>query len=143
LVEDVEIKTYVLYLQYDYTAAPAGFNARTLMESVENAYKRCVEAGTWKPMLAGMVNDEMAALKAMVEANNAEITALKTSTTNNTNNSQDKLAKRATCAAKYAWQKLPPPSGGTTTKKFEDRTYHWCPSQNAWTMHTLRQIAKG
>jgi hypothetical protein len=48
LVEDFELKTYVLYMQFGYTAAPVGFNARTLMESVENAYKRRVEAGTWK-----------------------------------------------------------------------------------------------
>jgi hypothetical protein len=78
-IEDVEFKMYVLYMQFGYTAAPAGFNACTLMESVEKAYKQRVEASTWKPMLEGMVDEEIAALKAMVEANNAEITALKPS----------------------------------------------------------------
>jgi hypothetical protein len=40
LIEDVEFKTYVLYMQFGYTAAPAGFNARVLMTGVEN--------GCWK-----------------------------------------------------------------------------------------------
>jgi hypothetical protein len=46
LIEDVEFKTFVLYLEFGYTVEPANFNARNLMGNVENAYKRRVEAGT-------------------------------------------------------------------------------------------------
>jgi hypothetical protein len=106
------------------------------MESVENAYKRRVEGGTWKLMLEGKVNEEIAALKAMVEANNAEIEALKATNNGRNGGAQDKASKRAARAAKYAWQKVPPASNATTTKVFEDRVYHWCGTHKAWTMHT-------
>jgi hypothetical protein len=78
------------------------------MESVENAYKRRVAAGTWKPMLEGMVNKDIAALEGMVEANNAGIVALKATNTGISGNNQDKASKRAACAAKYSLQKVPP-----------------------------------
>jgi hypothetical protein len=65
----------------------------------------------------------------MVEANNAEISALKTAHTsgNNGGSSSDKASKRAARAAKYAWQKVPPADGEQNTPKIlGDRKYHWC-----------------
>jgi hypothetical protein len=64
------------------------------MTSVENDYKRGVETGTWKPALIGKDNEEIAALKSMIEANNAEITALKASQGGNSGG-QDNASKRA------------------------------------------------
>jgi hypothetical protein len=125
-------------MQFRYTAAPNRFNARTLMESVENAYKRRVEAGTWKPMLEGMVNEEIAVLKAMVESNNAEITALKAVQSNGNSGNADKASKWAAHIAKYVWTKIPPADAvaQNTPKMFEDHKYHWCTKHKAWTLHT-------
>jgi hypothetical protein len=72
-------------------------------------------------MLEGKVNVEIAALKSMVEANNSEIVTLKATNTGINGGAQDKASKRASRAAKYAWQKVPPASSATTTKIFEDR----------------------
>jgi hypothetical protein len=86
--------------------------------------------------MSGQVSEEIAALKAMVVANNAEITALKATRTTDAAANQDKSAKRAARAAKYAWQKVPPASSDPTSKVFEDRTYYWCPNHKSWTMHS-------
>jgi hypothetical protein len=93
-------------------------------------------------MLEGQVTEEIATLKAMVEVNNAEITALKATCTGTQSgsSSQDSASKHAARAAKYAWQKVPPSSGEANTKMFEDGKYHWCSMHNAWTMLLLQNV---
>jgi hypothetical protein len=127
LIEVVEFKTYVLYMEIGYTAAPDGFNARTLMNNVENAYKRRVKAGTWKPLLEGQVSKEIVGLKNMIEANNAEIAALKATHINDSGSSF--------LCSQIRMPKVPP--GAVTSKFFEDRKYHWCPTHNAWTIRCI------
>ena len=36
---------------------------------------------------------------------------------------------------KWAWKKKPPKSGKPWTKKFNEKTYHWCKWHKAWVVH--------
>lgn len=36
---------------------------------------------------------------------------------------------------KWAWKKVAPKSNESKTKRFNDRTYHWCGAHQAWTEH--------
>jgi hypothetical protein len=136
LIEDNDFKTYVLYLRFGYNANPEDYNSRTLMNNVENAYKLRVEEGTWTPGI-DKKTDEITALRA-------EIEAFKTAVSNNTGrgsgggNGNGRLDSKAR-AEKYAWKKIPPASGESKTKTFEERVYHWCGHHKMWTMHTEAQ----
>jgi hypothetical protein len=105
---------------------PAGYHPRTLMESVENHYKLAVESGTWEANMVNKEINEIAALRSEIEALKAH--AVPNNPRNNNRGRQEK--------AKYNWKKIPPSEGDPKTKVFETRTHHWCPTHNAWTMHT-------
>jgi hypothetical protein len=131
LIEDNDFKTYVLYLRFGYNANPAGYNSRTLMNNVENAYKLRLEEGTWAPGIEKKT-DEITALKAEIEAFKASIEDRK-------GNSGSGRSDNKARAEKYAWKKIPPASNDPKTKTFENRTYHWCGNHKSWTMHTEAQ----
>jgi hypothetical protein len=61
-IEDREFLTYNMVTRFGYNANPTAYQARTLMEGVENNYKLAVEAGTWYPNLAKNESNEIAAL---------------------------------------------------------------------------------
>ena len=37
---------------------------------------------------------------------------------------------------KWAWKKVPPSSGASSTKFVNTKTYHWCVKHAMWTIHT-------
>jgi len=37
---------------------------------------------------------------------------------------------------KWAWKKVAPKSNESKTKRFNNRTYHWCGAHQAWTEHS-------
>jgi hypothetical protein len=131
-VEDKEFTTYIMVTRFGYNANPAAYNARTLMDGVENIYKLRVESGTWKPSLVSPLN-EIQALQAQVQALSAQIN--KNDTPTSEGNSSSRNAKRQAKKEKDAWKAVPPGANEVKTKSFENRTYHWCPNHKMWTMH--------
>jgi hypothetical protein len=130
LINNNNFKTYVLYLCFGYNANPNDYNLRTLMNSVEKAYKLRVEEGTWTPGI-NEKTDDITALKA-------EIEAFKTSISDKSGGGSNRMDSKA-WAKKYAWKKIPPSTGEAKTKTFEERVYHWCGKHKSWTMHTEAQ----
>jgi plasmid replication initiation protein len=47
---------------------------------------------------------------------------------------------------KYAWKRVPPKSGEPSTKRMysdgKNKTYHWCPHHNQWTIHTAAECKR-
>jgi hypothetical protein len=126
LIEDAKFNHYVQYVQYGYSADPDAYNARTLINSVENNYRTRVEAGTWPKTFADKEGiPSIAALQAEIQAMKA--------TQGGSNNSD---AKAKAKEEKYAWKKIPPKEGESKSKPYEDRTYHWCGKHKLWTIHT-------
>jgi hypothetical protein len=131
-VEDKEFTTYIMVTRFGYNANPIAYNARTLMDGVENIYKLRVESGTWKPSLISPAND-IQALQAQIIALSAQVNKNETPTSSGGGGSRN--AKRQAKKEKDAWKAIPPGSNDPKTKSFEDRTYHWCPNHKMWTMH--------
>jgi hypothetical protein len=128
IIEEREFATYIMITRHGYQANPLAYQPRLLMEGVENHYKLAIEAGTWDPNMVKKESAEITALKLEIEALRVETHK----------NSKDKRgnAGRRTDKPKYEWKKIPPSEGEAKSKKFEDRTYHWCPNHKYWTMHT-------
>jgi hypothetical protein len=132
LIEDNELKTYLLYLRLGYNATLGDYNLRTLMNNVKNAYKLQVKEGTWAPGI-DKKTDEITALKAEREAFKTAVS--ETRGRGSGGNRMDLKAR----AKKYAWKKVPPTLSESKTKTFEERVYHWCGKHQMWTMHTEAQ----
>lgn len=134
LIEDDEFKTYIMVTRFGYNANPENYNARTLMDGVENIYKLRVEAGTWKPAISNQI-DEIAKLQAQITALS---TTVKEGNDNNNNNNSNSTSssKRRSKVLRDAWKSVKPNANESTTKVYEGRTYHWCQNHNSWTMHT-------
>ena len=39
----------------------------------------------------------------------------------------------------WAWKKIPPPTGTSSIKTVDGKTYHWCTNHQAWTLHSTEQ----
>jgi hypothetical protein len=126
-IEEREFATYIMITRHGYNANPAAYQPRTLMETVENHYKLAIESGTWEANMVNKESSEIAALRS-------EIEALKAHAVPNNGNRANNRGRQE--KAKNMWKKIPPSEGESKTKIFETRTYHWCPTHHAWTMHT-------
>jgi hypothetical protein len=78
--------------------------------------------------MAKKESSEIAALRAEIEAMKVE--------TKSTKDRKDDSKRRAD---KYGWKKIPPAEKEPRTKQSENRTYHWCDNQKAWTLHKVSE----
>jgi hypothetical protein len=125
LIEDAKFSTYVQYVHFGYSTDPTTYNARTLMNSIENNYRLRIKAGTWPKSVSDKEGvNSIAALQAKIQAMNVAMG-------NNRNNDN----KSKAYDEKYAWKKTAPKDGESKTKPYEDRTYHWCGKHKLWTIH--------
>jgi hypothetical protein len=71
------------------------------------------------------------ALTAQLQEQTAAYTARWSGPSTNTQQDMDK---------RYTWKRVPPKSGEPSTKRMysdgKNKSYHWCPHHNEWTIHT-------
>jgi hypothetical protein len=77
------------------------------------------------------------ALTAQLQEQTAANTARWSGPNANTQQDMDK---------KYAWKRVPPKRGEPSTKRMysdgKNKTYHWCPHHNQWTIHTAAECKR-
>jgi hypothetical protein len=77
------------------------------------------------------------ALTAQLQEQTAAYTARWSGPSSNSQQDMDK---------KYAWKRVPPKSGEPSTKRMysngKNKTYHWCPHHNEWTIHTAAECKR-
>jgi hypothetical protein len=77
------------------------------------------------------------ALTAQLQEQTAAYTARWSGPSANTQQDMDK---------RYAWKRVPPKSGEPSTKRMysdgKNKTYHWCPHHNEWTIHTAAECKR-
>jgi hypothetical protein len=82
--------------------------------------------------------DEM--IKALTAQLQEQTAAYTTRWSGPSSNSQQDMDK------KYAWKRVPPKSGEPSTKRMysdgKNKTYHWCPHHNEWTIHTAAECKR-
>jgi hypothetical protein len=123
-VEDHQFATYIMVTRFGYVANPDAYEARPLMQGVENLYKTRTQAGTWQPALAKQQISDLAALTAKIEA----------MVVNNNQGKKDR-SKDQKNDPKHAWKYVVPKPGDPKTKEVGGRQYYWCPKHEYFTMH--------
>ena len=107
-----------------------------LMQLSLNKFTMRRDNGEW-----GAPTEEQTQLTAL----SSEVTKLKENNKQlfNTLKRAKKSGKRANPRTvndkKWAWKKIPPPTGTSSSKTVEGKKYHWCTNHQAWTRHSPEQ----
>ena len=136
-VNDSVFHRYMEIQKDNYNDGVRDLSPNKLMELAGNKYKSLLEEDIWQAPTAR--DKEIIALRAQV----AELKTVP-STKGNSKDAEPKKKKGAgnKKADKWAWKTVPPKTGEAHTKKFGDKTYHWCPKHESWTVHTPEQCSK-
>jgi hypothetical protein len=107
-------------------------HSKNVDESVENHYQKRVRAKTWKPRALKSEKERIIALEADNEM-------LKNANRAKQSNNESELKR------KYSWKKIPPKpvKPNKMVWKPNGKTYHWCPKNRQWAIHTPEECTKG
>jgi hypothetical protein len=114
-------KTYRHDVQYAFKA--------TNCETEAEEEKEKPKANSYEEMIK--------ALTAQLQEQTAAYTARWSGPSTNTQQDMDK---------RYAWKRVPPKSGDPSTKRMysdgKNKSYHWCPHHNKWTIHAVAECKR-
>ena len=135
-VEDPSFHLYIAGLQDQYNDGRINFEVDTLMETAINKYKMLVKTKKWNSPLAK--DAQIVALTALIKKQSTTPKKKKES-----EKSKDDKKRKQGLDKKWAWKEKNPKDGELKTKKYAEKTYHWCPKHSAWTIHSPKECTKG
>ena len=114
-----------------------------LMNQALNKYKILVESGSWNR--PDETRERVFALEAKINNFNTKKAAFASKSKPKVYDTKrkatekygDKAAKRQKANKdRYAWKKVPPKESESKVKSVNGKTYHWCTTHKAWTIHS-------
>lgn len=136
--KSVPDKAFNLYINSRINAHDDGTNRMTaeqFMSVAKTKYDEMITDGIW--MTQDDTDKQLVALTAQLEQVEIKNKNLQAKVNQNKPQSRTYNNNRRTgqsSSNKWKWKDIPPKSG-QTTKKFEGKTYNWCPHHKKWTLH--------
>jgi hypothetical protein len=128
-VTDIEFKHYIKQKKSAYEDGTLNLEEDQLMIVAENKFDALVQSGDWNQPTREQ--EQIIALTATIQNMAKRISSGKTPVKKKKEERTPK--KKSENDASFAW-KLTRKSG-ETTRKVNNKTYHWCDKHNAWTLH--------
>ena len=133
LVPDVAFTNYIKKKKEDYDDGDYKVTENSLMAKGSLKHKILVKEEKYN--VPTKKEQNIIALSAdfdELKSKNADLTAQ----LNEKRQKSKKPKADAADAEKWAWKKVPPASGASSTKVVNTKTYHWCVKHAMWTKHT-------
>ena len=122
---DEDFTRYIQNKRDDYEDGST-LTVENLMMLAINKYELKVENNTWS--VADKKDNRIIALEAEVEKLKSSKGTRKGNGGNINSGNDDNN--------KYAWKTIPPAPGAPRFRLWNKKQYHWCPTHEAWTIHT-------
>jgi hypothetical protein len=137
-VADQNFVDYIKTKKNAYDEGTTNLEPDTLMTFALNKYHILVQEKKWKSL--SPQDEQLVALKAQYnELNDANLRLSKTLINNKKKSPsprKGKQNKRKGQKQPEKWKTEPPKDGEPLTKTVNNRTYHWCKTHKAWTIHS-------
>jgi hypothetical protein len=129
-VTDIEFKQYIKQKKSAYEDGTLDLEEDQLMMVAENKFDALVQAGDWNQPTREQ--EQIIALTTTIQEMAKRMTSGRTQTKKKKEDKIEKAPKRRDDAS-FAWKQTR--KAGETTRKVNNKTYHWCEKHNAWTLH--------
>ena len=136
-VPDKEFGRYIVDRETAFDDGRENMNADGLLQLAFNKYKLLSDQGKWLQMDAS--DAKLVALTAQLEElkkNNSNLQhCLKRPEFKKAKPDDKKKKVKRDNDDKWKWKSIKPREGAPTTKKVNNKTYHWCIHHQKWTLH--------
>lgn len=139
-VRDTEFSRWVTQKESDYEEGEVELSAERLMSLAENKYKTLVDKKQWRAPTPE--EEKIVALQSQINSLKNKKEGEQQPRNNSSNESKNKKNKKDDKKQKPKvedWMLAAPKSGEPSTKRVNNKDWHWCSKHAKWCLHTTEQ----